>query len=383
MAKPMPITGTVLQWALRDRGLDVRSAAEATGVTPATIRAWIAETKAPNKGQFNSLVKLLGCKPSFLFLPEPPRRPRDHAVEFRKYSGAPSEVPAETSEAVRRAASVLKVSLWLAGRREEDSQRPPPVPRAQSDEDPEAIASQLRSWLNWSLEEQTNSGTTDTSAAKALRNAIQRRGVLVLHMTMDEGVTRGFSLHENDEALIAVNTRDHVRARMFSYAHELAHLTLRDDSVCLTRSNDGIEGFCNRVAAALLMPQAAFRNAVTEKVRGRVSTVEDAKKIRNYFRVSIQAAAIRAETLGLAPATLYQQVLAEADKKIPGGRYTPGTERTKPRIRVDQYGWSFVSSVLDAEESGTLKRSQVLDLLKLSDKELETARGLAMEGAVG
>jgi Zn-dependent peptidase ImmA (M78 family) len=383
MAIPMPITGTVLQWALRDRGLDEGSAAEALGVSPATVRAWVNEAKAPNKGQFTALVKLLDCKPSFLFLPEPPRRARQHTVEFRKHTGAPSVIPPETSDAMRRASSVLRVSLWLADRRGRPVPGYEPVPLARSNENPETVASRLRTWLGWSLDEQTSRDATDTSAAKALRTAIQRRGVLVLHLTMDEGVTRGFSLHENGESLIAVNTRDHVRARLFSYAHELAHLTLRDDSVCLTRSNDGVEGFCNRVAAALLMPQGAFRSAVDSKVGGRVSTVDDAKKIRNHFRVSLQAAAIRAETLGLAPVVLYQQVLSELDKKSRGGQYTPGQERTKPRIRVDQYGWSFVNSVLSAEESGTLKHSQVLDLLKLSDNELDTARGLATAGAVG
>lgn len=384
MAIPMPITGTVLQWALRDRGLDEGSAAESLGVHPRTIRAWIEEAKAPNKGQFNNLVKLLDCKPSFLFLPEPPSQPRQHAIEFRRHPDAPNELPPETGEAMRRASSVLRVSLWISERREtQPMQRTYPVPFANRDESPEAVAARLRDWLDWSVDEQTRQGSTETSAAKALRTAIQRRDVLVLHLTMDEGVTRGFSLHENGESLIAVNTRDHVRARIFSYAHELAHLTLRDDSICLTRSNEGVEGFCNRVAAALLMPERAFRSAVGQKVGGRVSTVDQAKTIRNYFKVSLQAAAIRAEELGLAPASLYQQVLRELDKKKRGGTYTPGQERTKPRVRVDQYGWGFVNSVLDAEESGALKHAQVLDLLKLSDSELETARSLATAGAVG
>jgi Zn-dependent peptidase ImmA (M78 family) len=382
MAKPMPITGRVLSWALTDRHLTTARVAHQLGVDEELVSNCIEEDAKPNKGQFDALVKLLDCNESFLFLPEPPRSTRDSKVEFRRHAGAPDSIPTETANAMRTARTVLRITKWLARQAEQDGIEWPAVPPAAVDEDPEVVAQRLRSWLGWSEAKHSGPGATDASAAKTMRNALQNQRIVVLHLTMDEGVTRGFSLHDGTASVIAVNTRDHIRARFFSYAHELAHLALRDDSVCLTRNDTSkTERFCNRVAAALLMPEQSFRGFVDRRLKGQVESRENVITIRNYFKVSVQAAAIRAVTLGLAPQYLYDQIVQDSEPKGSGGTYIPGNERTRPRVRVDQYGSGFVNSLLDAEESGHLKRMQVLDLLHLSDRELDRARELATSEA--
>ncbi|MGY4712572.1 ImmA/IrrE family metallo-endopeptidase [Mycolicibacterium sp. CBM1] len=381
MAKPMPITGSVLAWALADKGLTLAQAAESLKLDQELIQSWVDEDAKPNKGQFERLVKLLDCNESLLFLPKPPQSSRQSNVQFRRHADAPNRIPDETASAMRAAQIVLKVAKWLAVKAEEEDADWPVVPLATVKEDPESVALRLRAWLDWSAEKHSGPNATDSSAAKAMRSALQNNRIVVLHLTMDEGVTRGFSLHDGPASVIAVNTRDHIRARYFSYAHELAHLALRDDSVCLTRNDSSnTERFCNRVAGAILMPADAFRSFVNDRFKGHVSTRDQVITIRNYFKVSLQAAAIRAENLGLASETLYAQVVPDPEPKSSGGTYIPGNERTRPRVRVDQYGSGFVNSLVEAEESGYLKRTQVLDLLHLSDRELDRARELASSG---
>ncbi|BBX43922.1 ImmA/IrrE family metallo-endopeptidase [Mycobacterium simiae] len=384
MAKLMPINGRVLAWAFRDRELTRSAVADKLSVDEELIQSWLDEDVNPNKSQFDSLVKLLGCTPSFLFLPQPPESNREARVNFRRHADAPERIPSETEKAMRTAQTVLRIAKWLSERDQPHELDDALVPRASRGEAPDVVADRLRTWLDWSEAKQTGPKATDTSAAKAMRAAIQRRRIFVLHLTMDEGVTRGFSLHEGVTSLVAINTRDHVRARFFSYAHELAHLALRDDSVCLTRNDSSeTEQFCNRVAAALLMPRQSFRDFVDRRTGGRVETRENVVSIRNYFKVSLQAAAIRAGTLGLAPRYLYDIIAEEVESKSQGGTYVPGNERTRPRVRVDQYGSGFVNSLADAEQAGYLKRPQVLDLLRLSDKEFDTARSLAFSEGEG
>jgi IrrE N-terminal-like domain len=236
MAKLMPINGRVLAWAFNDRDLTTSFVADRLSVDEELVQGWIDEDVNPNKGQFDSLVKMLGCTPSFLFLPKPPEASRDTKVSFRRHADAPERIPSETVKAMRTAQTVLRIAKWLVRQAKPHDLDHPSVPRANQDESPEDVADRLRTWLDWSQTEQTGPKATDTSAAKAMRAALQRRRILVLHLTMDEGVTRGFSLHDGDTSLIAVNTRDHEGARFFSYAHELSHLALRDDSVCLTRN---------------------------------------------------------------------------------------------------------------------------------------------------
>ena len=87
-AKLMPITGQVLDHALQDAQISRRDAADRLGVGLADLDAWIHETRAPNAGQFGDLVKLLGCTPSYLFLPTPPARSKT-SVAFRTFPDSP------------------------------------------------------------------------------------------------------------------------------------------------------------------------------------------------------------------------------------------------------------------------------------------------------
>jgi Zn-dependent peptidase ImmA (M78 family) len=380
MAKPAPITGAVLDWALSDAGIPVADAAARLKVDRQVLEQWITEKSQPNAGQFTALTNLLSRPPSFFFLPAPPKE-RALGVHFRSYADTDRPPGTETLEGIRVAERIQRVMAWILERRPNGAE-PIDVPGATTDLNVEKLAGGLRSWLGWTVAAQTASGATDSSATKALRAALQDRSILALNLTLDEGVTRGFCIPHLVAPVVAVNTRDHVRARLFSYAHELVHLSLGEDSVCSTTTNRGVERFCNRVAAALLLPREHFVSYVRSRIDGGVlRTIDQVATVRNHFRVSLRAVAIRAEELKMAGPGLYDHVNAVAEPKGTGGRYVPGNERTKPRIRVDQYGHVFINSVVAAEDSGFLRRSQVLDLLRLSDGELATAKGLAAAGA--
>ncbi len=374
----VPLTSSVLAWAVAESGRTPGEIADHLDVHTSDLQAWIAEEKQPNKTQLSKLARLLGRPESFFFLPQPPTAATVQAT-FRTYNGAgaPTRPTAGTAQALQLARRAQKVAAWIHERLDS---APVAVPTAKRREDPEKVGARLRAWLGWSVQNQTAETSTDTSAAKALRGALQDQGLLVLHLTLDEGVTRGFSLAHELAPLVAVNTRDHVRARLFSYGHELAHLALRDNSVCLSRSDQAVERFCNQVSAALLMPEEEFSTFVKTKLAGRVRDRANAVKVRNHFRVSLPAAAIRAETLGLASAGLYESVVADVEIKGRGGRYEPGNERTRPRVRVDQYGQAFVSTLLEAEDAGVLRRPQLLSLLRVSDGELHAVRELTAVG---
>lgn len=199
--------------------------------------------------------------------------------------------------------------------------------------------------------------------------------MLVLHLTLDEELTRGFSLDDALAPLIAINTRDQYKARLFSYVHELAHLGLGGGAVCDVHiTSSGRERFCNQISAATLMPAEAFRSYAHQKFgREPISTLEEVGTLRNQFKVSLRAAALRAEELGLGVAGLYAQIDGLAEPVSRGGTYVPGQERTKSRIRVDQLGSSFVHLMGEAVESRRLSNVQAAEILRLSQREFATA----------
>lgn len=375
-AVAIPLTGSVLDWALHDAGWSTQDAAAALEVQPSTLTAWVKESDKPNRGQFRRLAKLLNRPESFFFLPAPPQSQTFEGVAYRTLGNAEAQPSAETRDGLSQAQRAQALAEWL---NDKLKHTPASMPRVSASSDkPAGAARKLAEWLSWDLENQTSASATDTSAAKALREALQLNGLIVMHLTLEKDIVRGFSLSSSSAPLIAVNTRDHTRARLFSYVHELAHLAIHDSSICLTRNDLGVERFCNRVAAAFLMPADAFRDYKARRWgSGYIDTEEQIIGLRNYFKVSLQAAAIRAEHLDLARPGLYEELFPRSDEKSRGGAYQPGNERTRPVIRYDQYGSRLMRDLLAAERSGDLSQGAVQSLLRISDSEFRTLRRLA------
>jgi Zn-dependent peptidase ImmA (M78 family) len=374
-----PITGDVLGWALRDAGVETGALGAHLGTSGAVVRSWIEEDGQPTIGQLDKIASYLHRPRSFFFLPRPPDR-TPLTAEFRTYQNSTSEPGPETVAGLQLAQRIQKTTAWVRERLDENPVSIPPRP---TDGDNEHHAAVLRNWLYWNPQDALDGELSETAITKAFRTAMQDRGLLVLHLTLDPDRTRGFSLWHPTAPLLAVNTREGYRARYFSYAHELAHLSLGRAAVCGFKSaNKGIERRCNEIAAALLMPSDTFTKYVRSKFGSRpIESLDEVKTIRNKFHVSLRAAAVRAESLGLAEPGLYARVDAVAEytgKR--GGSFTPGNERTRPVIRVDEYGREFVSTLVKAEDAQVLRRRQVAELLRVSDRELEQLKGLAFAG---
>jgi len=377
-----PITPAVLAWALGDAGVDAQDLGSLLETNEVVVRDWLAGKGQPSLAQLDGVAKLVRRPRSFFFLPRPPER-RPVNTEFRTYQNTVAEPGPETITGIELAQRVQKATVWVRARLDESDRVAIPIIGPSTTG--EAAAATLRDWLAWNVRTQTSGELTEAAVTRAFRNALENRHVLVLHLTLDANRTRGFSLADPVAPLIAVNTREGYRARLFTYAHELSHLSVGGTAVCaVSNSNRGVEQRCNKIAAALLMPPDAFARFVKDKFgTDPISSLEQVKTIRNRFKVSLRASAIRAESLGLATKGLYDRVDAEAEYP-PGrrsGTYVPGNERTRPVVRVDEYGREFVNTLGRAEEAEILRRRQVADLLRVSDQELRQVEQLAFAGA--
>ena len=185
MAKA-PITGSVLKWALLDAGQTPKALGAKLGTTEARVLSWIAEEEFPKLGELDSIAKLLHRPRSFFFLPEPPTRTPVKA-EFRTYENSPAEPGPETLRGIQLAQRIQKTTAWVRERLDPtDRVAVPKRPTGATDEGHAAI---LRRWLDWSIDFQLGANT-ETVVTKAFRAAMQDRGLVVLHLTLDEGTTR-------------------------------------------------------------------------------------------------------------------------------------------------------------------------------------------------
>ncbi len=379
--KPVPLTGSVLAWAMADVGVSAAELAGTLGVAPDTVRAWTSESAQPTMTQFHALARSLHRPESFFFLTEAPSVTPVPVAYRMRVSTEEGQPGAASVEALRLAERAQRVASWVRDRTRSDS---PKIPKVLASEHAGNAGVRLRNWLQWTVTDQT-SPVSEANAAKAMRQRLQDVGLLVLHLPLGEDAVRGFSLPHESTPLLAVNTKDAYRARLFSYVHELAHLSLRDESVCLTRQNRGVESWCNRVAASLLMPDDHFRAYVRRRFGTRlVATTAEVGSLSNHYNVSLRAIAIRLSDLGLAGEGLYELVNREAEyRKSRGGTYNPERVQNRPRVRLQQYGRGFVNTLTDAEDAGVLARPQVLELLRVSTSELRSLREISATGQEG
>lgn len=123
----------------------------------------------------------------------------------------------------------------------------------------------------------------------AWRDAVESVGVFVLQLKLGNGGLRGFSMWHPRAPVAAVNSTYRMEARVYSLLHEVGHLVTRTEAACAGFAARGHERWCDRLAAAILMP----RDAVSAQADVGLKPVTIAGRVANRFKVSLSAAIIR------------------------------------------------------------------------------------------
>ncbi|BEL10054.1 hypothetical protein Q0Z83_082450 [Actinoplanes sichuanensis] len=371
----VPITGSVLAWAIGEAGLSNAEVASQLGVSQSQIADWIAGTAHPSKTKFDQLRKLLDRPESVFFLASPPPS-SSSATRFRSHASrtGPHTPTPEDLKAIKLAQNLQRVMRWLG-----EDRRVLEIPRASIGDPPEAVAEEARAWLGWSTREQIKA--KDHEVAKLLRARIEQRGIIALNLTLSDGGFRGFSLPDSIAPVIAINTRDDIRARSFSYIHECGHLMLGIESICDASPASGTDTWCDNVAAAFLMPRPVLADYMLRKFHVQeVDSLEEVRWAANQLNVSYRAMARRFESLGMGVPGLYGKINKLISNQSRGGG-VGGPPQTRARRKLQRYGAGFVGRLMAAEEEGELENADLVDLLNLSRAELKELRGLLNEGA--
>jgi Zn-dependent peptidase ImmA (M78 family)/DNA-binding XRE family transcriptional regulator len=370
----VPITPAALSWAIEESGYSREKLAAHLGVSLETVEAWISGRAQPTITKFRRIAAFLKRTPSTLLLPEPPRRVY-RTVKFRRPTGEErSELNPTERRFLREAARVQRILSWVLEELGEESLRLP-LANIMRD-DAQELALRARSLL--ALTDDTQVGWRSSSQAlDAWRSKLEEQGVLIFLLPLGESACRGFSLWDKKAPAIAINTAWNTEARIFSLLHEYGHLLTRTDSACIedglaqapVRKDDGVERWCERFSAAVLMPKSAFEHALRAEFRAAVPRLPEARFLARRFKVSLRAAVIRLIELNLAGRDLYREVPPQSDKKAPGGG---GRGRNRLQVREDQFGRRATRLFVRAVENDVLTRTDVLGVLDIADSDLET-----------
>lgn len=368
---------SVLRWARESSGLSARDAARRLKVREDQLGRWEAAEERPSVSALESLARLYKRPLALFFLPAPPNEdplPRD----FRMLPEGRAALSSQSRLAFRRARRVQAIVAELSSSLDRSVQLR--LRRWRLSDNPEAAASSTRSALGISLDAQLE-WRGESEALASWRQAVEAQGVLVLQASVPVTEFRGFSLADRDPPVVVLNGRDAMTARTFSLFHELAHVLLASPGICTMEAGpDGeatkggenapvVEVYCNKFAAALLVPEPAFRARV-ESIGSRREWSDDVlRDLARIFKVSREVALLRLVTLGFANAAFYRR--KHEQWREPKPRTARGGFGVQPAEQcLRNTGATAVSLVFEAHHRGAITHRDVADYLGLRTKHL-------------
>jgi len=296
-----------MSWSRLRAGLTEADLARSLPVKADKIVEWESGISQPTFKQAQNWAMLAHIPFGFLFLKAPPQDVLA-LPDLRTVGGvAPAAPSINLLDTVR---DVLRKQAWYLEYLKEQEQAPLPfVGKFSPDSRISDVVAHMRKTLSIdALPAQKN----HDDAMRHLIVAAESAGILVMrsgmvgsntHRKLDVGEFRGFAISDRRAPVVFINIADAPNARVFTLAHELAHLWIGSTGISsvLPASKRKEEIFCNAVAGAFLVPEHPFRNA-WRTVDDWAATLPD---LAAMFHVSRLVIARRACDLGLIPAAAY------------------------------------------------------------------------------
>lgn len=243
-------------------------------------------------------------------------------------------------------------------------------------DNPCVVAQEIRKTLQL-LDDWAGSMSNWESALKYLLGKTEEAGMYLTingvvenntHRPLNPNEFRGFVLADNYAPYIFINGKDFTAAKMFTLAHELAHIWLGKsaafDLQLMRPSEDTVETFCNKTAAEFLVPQHLLQKK-WEQIKYSPDPIED---VARQFKVSQIVAARRLLDTGRLTQKQFfgfyrdyqTRWQASQKKKKPGGDFY--------NTQYYRVGKRFFRQVLAAAKEGKLLYTDAYKLTGLYGK---------------
>jgi Zn-dependent peptidase ImmA (M78 family) len=216
---------------------------------------------------------------------------------------------------------------------------------------------------------------------KVAVRAAEDLGVLVIQTRgVDPAEMQGFSISDWPYPVVALNGRDTPRRRLFTLLHELCHIATNTSGVCDLHEApssshervDEVERYCNRVAAAVLMPrERILKDAATYAHEPNHKwTLSELRELSKRYGASSEAVLIRLIGLGRAAWSVYEMRKPELDAEYE--RLRQEREERQQRgeggpnyyvVKARSLGHGYIGAVLDAYSNRAISSCDVADYL--------------------
>lgn len=268
----------ILRWARETAGLSLSEASSKLGLREARsvppidrLRELERGEKPPTRPMLVKMAKQYRRPLLTFYLATPPRQ-GDRGQDFRTLPEDHSEADEALLDALIRSVQARQ-SLVRAAIEDEDEAVPLDfVGSASTEMGVTQVLTSIRETLGFNLRDY-RSAQNQYEAFDLLRSAVEELGVFVLllgnlgshHTNIGLEAFRGFSLADHCAPFIVINDQDSRAAWSFTLLHELTHIWLGQTGVSGSDPHQGIEKFCNDVAAEFLLPGAELAQLLIQE----------------------------------------------------------------------------------------------------------------------
>jgi Zn-dependent peptidase ImmA (M78 family) len=372
MAETVPIKPELIDWAIDRSRVPPNELAQAFK----KLNEWRSGKRQPTLRQLELFADKTMTPLGYFFLDSPPDEQLS-IPDFRTVADTP--VRQASPNLIETIQTMRRRQAWMREFLVEEGQEPLQfVGSAKNVRNVVSLAARIRETLGLNVD-WAEAHVTWEEALRTLSESADRIGIMIAasgvvglntHRALDPQEFRGFVLCDDIAPLVFVNSADPKSARMFTLAHELAHVWVGRDGlfnlVDTLPSDDDAERFCNQVAAEFLVPGHKLSDRWQE-VR---NTERPFQRIASWFKVSPVVAARRALDLGLIGRAeffeFYKQDRTEWEKRK--AEQKNRTKRGGPNfydVQDTRLGRKFAYAVVRATREGRLLYGEAYQLTDL------------------
>ncbi len=310
------VTPEIITWARGRFKWDHEMLAKRVGVNVRTVIAWETGKKRPTQRQATKLAAKLHVPLGYLWLNAPPAL-EVPIPDLRTVSGVGPQPP--SANFIDVLYDARRKQQWYREYLQSEGARPLPfVGRFPLKYDPRFgdVADDMRATIG--VDNARQKSKKHLQFLGFLAENADKIGILVLRsdkvgnntrrkINVDE--FRGFAFVDDLAPLVFINSADTPAARIFTLAHELAHVWIGESGISnptaigmVLQKDNRINRFCNQVAAELLIPAASF----VEKWQQGGNVEENITAMSEFYHVSRTAVLIRAYEHELLPDEIYR-----------------------------------------------------------------------------
>jgi Zn-dependent peptidase ImmA (M78 family) len=301
--------------------------------------------------------------------PDEPPKPKD----FRTIEGKKPQQSFDFGVALSNVRTWVSQYKRIAS--EDEEFELPTLPVVALHEKPEAIGERERKRLGISPQAQLS--WPQNEAFRRWRASLEARGVIVFQQKFSMTDCKGFTLYESESTptIIINKTEQTETAKIFTIAHEYCHLLLRQPGISNENFDDPVESFCNKFAAAFLIPSDLLRLLLPYWPNQAVNWgQEEINTWATRIKVSRVALALRLEQLGLAPDGFH--VRFKRKKRLISAPARP-QRKFKPDptvVHLSDIGGAYTKTIIGAMDRKIIDETHAAEALGVSVRNFDKAR---------